>query len=285
MKDKRVPKDIVEEIYKKISVIDRKMFIIGFCTFMGLMILISLILGEPLPQREPVIFTSNLTNGWIFEYPVLFFSVVFFDFCVILGCEIKEIYKAFKPLKDMILEECNPLKVISFTERAIEFPVKKRYLKKVAVPQFEQLHVEALNAAGEFNAALTYLNEQWRSSKNNYYKTMLAQIQLNIAVVHKNKEQYLMLFEHAPKSLKNNLIIQTQKCIVEENYEQGIEMLNKVKYKFLVHKVQLMYFYGKCYFEMQDYGQAEKYLNYVVENGNTLVYRKESVEMLANIHM
>ena len=45
-----------------------------------------------------------------------------------------------------------------------------------------------------------------------------------------------------------------------------------------------MYFYGKCYFDMQDYAKAESYLDYVVKNGNTLVYQKEAQEMLKSIY-
>lgn len=284
MKREVTQKDIVTEIYNRISAMNWKIFIPCGTTLVGLMVLCSIFLGNPFPHKQFIVIAEIWVEGWILEYEELFFVICFTTFCVTLGWEVKEIYQTFKPLKNIILEECDPLKVVAITERAVEYPVKNRFAKQVALSQFEQLYVESLNASGQYDLALDYLKTQWRSKKSSYYKMLKAQIEMNQAVVAKNKEAYMALYTQAPKSLKNTIITQVQKCIMEEDYEKAILILKKMKCKYFVYKVQLMYFYGKCYFDMQDYAKAESYLDYVVRNGNTLVYQKEAQEMLKSIY-
>lgn len=228
-----------------------------------------------------LLFSIPLGIKWMFEDVFLFAIVCVFASIMAFFWEVKTIVKHFKPLQDILFQECDPAKLLEVTKQGVAYGLEDaKNQKSSAFLQFEAEYVATLVALGDFEGAMKYLTEEWHSIRRKAHKQLTMQIQLNVLAEKKDKEQYLALYAKAPMLVKNSPVFQVQRLIVEEKYKEAIDMMrNKFNPNTPLQKIQQQYFLGKCYHALGELETAGIHFAYVTANGKDLMYRKKALEL------
>lgn len=249
-----------------------------------LIIFVSLMLGSPIPYKQKVLFFSLWQKGWILEKPYI----------VIMICVASTIYtgiyyargiiKLFDFYKELLYIKCDAKALHEELQYALEYipyslyRTKNKAVRKKKILQvfFEKFYIEELNARGLYEEALTYMDNNWKSRKQTKLFKMLKQnLELNIAYEEGDLKKYMNVYNCAISDIKINSMVMAQMKFMQYQYEEAIELLKKVKGRYLLEKVILNYKLGECYFRMNNYELAKESFQFVIENGNTLVYKEK----------
>lgn len=222
-------------------------------------------------------------EGWLTEKVYLFVIICIFSMIVAFVWEFQRIQKCFQPLANILFQECEAKKLYEISQQGIAYGVNNpQDAKSAAFLQYEALYITSLIAMGEAETAMNYLTNEWHSIKRKTYGQAVNQLQLNMAAEKKNKEEYIALYQQSSAIIKNNVIYQTQRAIVEEDYARALEIMkNNFKVTNPLQKLQQHYFLGKCYHLLGERETAGMHFAYVTANGKDLMYRTKALELTA----
>lgn len=272
--------EFVKERYELINKRETKRKILMLVLLFIIIVIGNIFWGDPLPHLETVGSYTVYESGWITQKFPLWFSIFLIAGAIGTLWNARYINNCFKPCLDYLFKECDPYKLMEVTQTGIKYGEDKiKKLDKLTLAYFENLYILALNVNREYEEALTYLDEEWKSKRNKRYKNLLLQTKLDMAFLKKDQEEYFQLYNKLPTGYKKNLLYIAQMKRIQGEYQEAVEILKKVKTKTLLHKVQVSYILADCYIKLGLNDEAKECLEYVIENGNVLLFKKEAIQM------
>ena len=145
----------------------------------------------------------------------------------------------------------------------------------------QQRFVTALIASGKLEEAASYLNDYWGSKRNSrLYRQCKSNVCLMIAFDTNNVKKYNDCFEQAESAFKKSKVYRARKDILNQRYEEAVNILCGYKEKAPYHEVMRNYLLGMCY-DMLNYKElAKECMEYTVKYGNVMPCKKKAEEWL-----
>ena len=105
---------------------------------------------------------------------------------------------------------------------------------------------------------------------------MLQNIRLNIAYKERNLDKYMEIHENAVPAIKKSMLLQSQMKSLEKDYQEALNILNGLQPKFLYEKVNVSFKTVECLCELGRYEEAKAHIQFVIENGNTVILKQRA---------
>lgn len=136
-------------------------------------------------------------------------------------------------------------------------------------------------AEQKLEEAERYLNDEWVGNKNSkmYRKLAINRMLIELYQSH-NVEKFCVVFQDAGKEFQRNRLLTAEKFILEEQYRKAEELLSGHKEKVLYNEVSRNYLLGICYDKLGEQKQAEEYMKFVEEYGNTMPCKEQAQKWL-----
>lgn len=265
------------QMHKKLKTLNWKSVGMAFLCLAVLTAIVSIFLGSPITHKEEILGITYWVRGWVTGKIYLWFLVCILTLIIVMRWKIKGIQKIFQPFLSVLYHECDPQTLLEQAKQAIEYIKGKRgSAAKIMRTQMECIYILALDALGQYEDAVEYLNTDWMSSKKVHDKYLL-QIKRNKLVIEGKKEEYLELYKKLPAKFKKIPLGNVQKLRMEERYDEALEILRTVTYHNLYEHVAIANAYAHCFIGLGQKDEAIKYLDFVIENGNTMALKQRAI--------
>lgn len=265
---------LVKEIYAKMTYSKIKSVLVALSSMAVFTVLISLFEGNPFPTYE--------SDGWILEKTYLWIAVALLSILYNWMWQLRLFQRMYRPFIELLNEQCDPQSLREAARYGMDYGMSLTGRgARSAFYYFEQNYILALNALGEFEEAILYLEALWQSKQKLRMRDYLLRlIQLNDAAEKKDKVRYFELCEKIPPRLRKNPTWLAQLARMQGKYEAAIEILEHTVVKRQLEKVAVQAGLAECYLELGNAEKAKEHFQYVIEHGNTTLYRRKALEMM-----
>ena len=274
----------LEEFYQKYKKIGKK-GVIRLLVFMAIGIaIVSIFLGNPFPYKVDAVIVTYWAQGWILANGYIFYIILLISFVCALIWEGRYLLQLVNRFRNILYEECDAQGLLEIAELGISFIPEKVYRTSQKANRahrairvyFERYYIEALNAKGEYEQAQHYLEYEWKSKKGKGYQQLLQNICLNIAYKERNLDKYMEIHGNAVPAIKKSMLLQSQMKSLEKDYQEALNILNGLQPKFLYEKVNVSFKTVECLCELGRYEEAKAHIQFVIENGNTVILKQRA---------
>lgn len=267
----------VREIYQKMKGFQLKSTAVALGSMAVLTAIISLFEGNPMPTME--------SDGWILEKVYLWILVAILSILYDWMWQLRTMQRMYRPFIELLNEKCDPLALKEITRYGMDYGMNQKGRgARSAFYYFEYNYVLALNGIGEYQEGILYLEALWQSKhKMKNRDRLLNVLRLNLAAEENNKQEYFELCKQLPAKMKKNPIWLAQMARMQDKPEAAVEILENCTVKRPLEILSVHAGMAEGYVEMGNYEKAKGHLCYVVEHGNTTVYRRKALEHLKKI--
>ena len=265
----------IKKIYSQMKRLTAEAIFMGLSCIIMFTIFVSIFEGNPLP--------NVVEDGWILEKPHLWIWVAIMSVILErlwLGKRVKNIYHPFISLLE---DKCDPVALRWGTQYAIGYG-REHNESKSAIYYFEHQHIMALNALGEFSEAIHYLQHSWVSENQNKIRDRWLMVaRLNEASERGHVGLYMRIWNELPPAMKKNIEVQAQMLQLQGKYEDALKMFQMIRGKKLFTIVSQQAGIAECLVKMGRGEDAREYLEFVLQNANTTVYKQNAIRDLERL--
>ncbi len=223
---------------------------------------------------------TNASSDWWQKEATSWILITIVAYVIGTIWDTRYVTRCFAPCYDFLYKECDVYKLMDVTQTGIEYGIaNQKKSDGFSLNYFETLYVVALNTNWEYEKALSYLAGEWKSDRNANYKNVLLRTKMGMACQEQKREEYLKLYNELPERFQRDPLYAAQKKQIQGAYQEAVKILKKVKRKSIFKKVQDAYILAGCYVKLGLKDEAKEYLEYVIDNGNALVYKQAAVQM------
>lgn len=276
----------IKQFYAKMKYLAPKSMVVALATMALVTLFISIFEGNPFPHEGEALFFTYWDDGWILNKTYLWVLTCLISILIEWGWQIWYLRRLNKPFTCLLDEQCDPVALRWVTMYGMNYGRNLRTSgEKSAFYFFEYAYVTTLNALGEYEEAIRYLENEWQSQRKNKIRNrLLILLKLNDAVMKEDKVRYMKLCEEVPAALKNNSTRMAQYEQMQGNYSKAIEILSAARGKELYVQVSIHYGLAKCYLKLGNRMAAREHLEFVMEHGNTTYYKKFALEEIEKLN-
>lgn len=269
--------------YKNLKRLKKQAILLYLGLIAALMVLVSLFLGAPFPHRETVLFFTYRVNGWFFDKTWIMYLIIALSALLTFIAEGVQSYRNVNAFRAILYQDCDSEKLLRLADEGIryvpyEFYRSRRKAERVFRLQlclFERFYVEALMACGQPDAAVHYLENDWKSPRNsNVYKFLSANAGSILAYQAGDVGQFKQLSAQGGKRLQQSVTCLARLDWLEGRSSEAMERLKAANPRFPYEKVLFAGMLADFLNQSGRKEEAQEYEAYVLKHGGTLGVRQ-----------